>query len=373
MGGGGDRPEAACQFTAEDLLAITMLGVRIEGYQALEVLYYRACELNDLLTQIPPGVALQDPQAVARFNLGIADWFRGRLAEAERVFVPSIAWWADRPTITVWGRHILGQVQRARGRLDTATLACRQALERTALPGRPTLPAAGPAYVGLAEVAYQRSELDDALRYVTEGIALCRQLAYTPPLAAGLVTLAWIRQAAGDRAGALQAMGEAGQAAPGPSGLLNPVPAQQARLLLAQGNLPAAAGFVQQHGLGADEEPDYPREPGQLVLARVLLAQDRPGQALALLDRLHGAAEAQDRTGSVIEIGALRALARGRWSSPSGGGTRWARADSRACAPRSSMPGRCSPSPAIPISKRGCGGSGGTWTSRSTSPGGASC
>ncbi len=247
---------------------------------------------------------------VARFNLGIADWLRGRLADAERVFVPSIAGWADRPTITVWGRHILGQVQRARGRLDTATLACRQALERTALPGRPTLPAAGPAYVGLAEVAYQRSELDDALRYVTEGIALCRQLAYTPPLAAGLVTLAWIRQAAGDRAGALQAMGEAGQAAPGPPGLLNPVPAQRARLLLAQGNLPAAAGFVQQHGLGADDEPDYPREPGQLVLARVLLAQDRPGQALALLDRLHGAAEAQDRTGSVIEIGALRALAR---------------------------------------------------------------
>ena len=45
------------------------------------------------------------------------------------------------------------------------------------------------------------------------------------------------------------------------------------------------------------------------MLARVLLAQDRPGQALALLDRLHAAAKAQDRTGSLIETGALRALA----------------------------------------------------------------
>jgi hypothetical protein len=44
----------------------------------------------------------------------------------------------------------------------------------------------------------------------TEGIALCRQLAYTAPLAAGLVTLAWIRQAGGDQAGALDAIGEAG-------------------------------------------------------------------------------------------------------------------------------------------------------------------
>ena len=94
-----------------------------------------------------------------------------------------------------------------------------------------------------------------------------------------------------------------------PPGLLNPVPAQRARLLLAQGDLAAAARWAQQSGLGADDEPDYPREPGQLVLARVLLAQDRPGPALALLDRLHAAAVAQDRIGSVIEIGALRALA----------------------------------------------------------------
>ena len=45
------------------------------------------------------------------------------------------------------------------------------------------------------------------------------------------------------------------------------------------------------------------------MLARILLAQDRPGQALELLDRLHAAAAAQDRTGSLIETGALRALA----------------------------------------------------------------
>ena len=45
------------------------------------------------------------------------------------------------------------------------------------------------------------------------------------------------------------------------------------------------------------------------MLARVLLAQDDPGRALSLLDRLHAAAAAQDRTGSLIEVGALRALA----------------------------------------------------------------
>jgi LuxR family maltose regulon positive regulatory protein len=118
-----------------------------------------------------------------------------------------------------------------------------------------------------------------------------------------------IRQATGDPAGALEAITEAGQAAPGPAGLLNPVPAQRAWLLLAQGDLAEAARFPQENDLGPDDEPNYAREPGHLVLARILLSQDRPGQALALLDRLHAAAAAQDRVGSLIEIGALRALA----------------------------------------------------------------
>ena len=93
------------------------------------------------------------------------------------------------------------------------------------------------------------------------------------------------------------------------NGLLNPVPAQRARLKLAQGDLAGAASWAEEKGLDAGDEPRYPSEPEYLLLARVLLAQGRPGQALGLLDRLDTAAAAQDRTGSVIEVGALRALA----------------------------------------------------------------
>ena len=222
----------------------------------------------------------------------------------------SVTGWreAGHLTTTAWRWYELVLVRRAQGRLDAAVLTCQRALDSLVTSGRP-LPAAGPGYVGLAEIAYQRDELDLALRHATEGIALCRQFVHTTPLAGGLATLAMIRQATGDPAGALEAITEAGQASPGPAGLLNPVPAQRARLLLAQGDLAAAARFPQENGLGPDDEPDYAREPGHLVLARMLLAQDRPGQALALLDRLHAAAVAQDRAGSLIEIGALRALA----------------------------------------------------------------
>ena len=249
-------------------------------------------------------------RSIAQGQLTVAEWLDGRLGEAERGFAEGIAGRraVGLPTWGAWESYELGQVQYAQGRLDAATATCKEALDTVARPGRAPLPAAGPAYVGLAEVAYQRNELGSARENATRGITLCRSFVFTMPLAAGLATLAWIRQAGNDPAGALDAMEEAARAAPGPPGLLNPIPARRARLLLAQGDLAGAVRWTNEAGLLADDEPDYAREPGHLVLARILLAQARPGPALALLDRLYAAAAAQDRVASLIEIGALRAL-----------------------------------------------------------------
>jgi ATP/maltotriose-dependent transcriptional regulator MalT len=261
------------------------------------------------LAESKPGERLLS--ATAHADLAVAEWLLGRLTEAERAFAASITGWRETGQLTLiaWGYYQLVLIQLAQGRLDAAALTCQLAMDTLVVGGRP-LPAAGPGYAGLAEIAYQRDDLDLALRLATEGIELCRQFVYTTPLANCLATTAMIRQAAGDLAGALEAITEAGQAAPGPAGLLNPVPARRARLLLAQGDLPAVARFAQDNGLGPDDEPDYARESGHLVLARILLARDRPGQALALLGRLHAAAVTQDRRGSLIETGALMALAR---------------------------------------------------------------
>jgi len=252
--------------------------------------------------------------SAGQWILAIAGWVCGRLDDAERGFAASVAGWraAGQGPLAAWACLDLGRVQRARGRLGASLATYQQLVEITAPPGRAAMPSAGIGYVGMAEVAYQRGELDQALQHVTTGIELCRQLNWkTQPLAAGLVTLAWIRQANGDPGGALAAMSEAERVAPSPSltNLFNPVPAQRARLLLAQGDVAAASRWAQEAGLRADDEPLYQQEREHLVLARVLVAQDQPAEALALLDRLHAAAAAQDRAGSLIEIGALRALA----------------------------------------------------------------
>jgi LuxR family maltose regulon positive regulatory protein len=274
-------------------------------------------------------------RSFVRWNRAVADWLGGRLGPAERGLAEVLAERraADEAVRRVGGEptevlraveggteffagflamrvcYDLGEVQRAQGNLDTALATYRQALD-TAGESSQTAHT-GLAHVGLAQVLYERNELTAALDHATRGVTLCRQLAFTPPLATGLAVVARIRHAHGDAAGALEAMGEAGQVELSPQviTLLNPVPSQRARLLLAQGDVRAAAQWTTAAGLSPDDEPDYPREPAYLVLARVLLAQNDPGPACTLLQRLLDAAASQGRTGSIIEIQGLRALA----------------------------------------------------------------
>src|SRR5215831_15597428 len=103
--------------------------------------------------------------------------------------------------------------------------------------------------------------------------------------------------------------GRAGRAEPAGDPLLNPVPAWRARLMLARGEVAAAAQWASGRELEADDEPSYPREREYLVLARVLLAGHTHDRALRLLERLRTQAAAQQRTVSIIELAALQALA----------------------------------------------------------------
>jgi LuxR family maltose regulon positive regulatory protein len=244
--------------------------------------------------------------------LAVADWQRGRLAEAEHALQEIVAeqraagwrYMAARPACD------LGQVQRARGHLGAALRTYELALEIASDAGRP-LPFAGMAQTGMAEIFYERGELEAALARAADGVRLCRQLIYTLPLVASLAVLAWIKHGRGDRAGALDAIGEAERAAPMSQvvDLLNPVPALRARLALAQGEVAEADRWAQASGLDPDDQPAYPREREYLTLARVLLATDAPGRALGLLERLRAQAVAQGRSGSVIQVRALEAIA----------------------------------------------------------------
>lgn len=65
LAGGGDRPEVADKFTADDLVAVSTLAVSVKGDAALALLEHRSEEFGALLAAIPVTDRLADLPADA--------------------------------------------------------------------------------------------------------------------------------------------------------------------------------------------------------------------------------------------------------------------------------------------------------------------
>jgi ATP/maltotriose-dependent transcriptional regulator MalT len=127
------------------------------------------------------------------WNLAAAHWLRGELGEADRALADVVAERvaAGEGYLAMRVCYDLGQVQRALGRLGAAQRTHQRRLEIASEAGQQP-PPAGMAHVGLAETLYEMNKLPAAHEHATRGVALCRQLAYTQPLATGLAMLARI-------------------------------------------------------------------------------------------------------------------------------------------------------------------------------------
>ncbi len=129
--------------------------------------------------------------------------------------------------------------------------------------------------------------------------------------------MARVAQAEGNLAGALDLLNEAERLYVSdffPD--VRPVAALRARVWIAQGRFGEALGWAREQGLSADDDLSYLREFEHITLARLLAAryQDERSErsvhdATRFLQRLLPAAEAGGRTGRVIEILVLLALA----------------------------------------------------------------
>jgi LuxR family maltose regulon positive regulatory protein len=248
----------------------------------------------------------------ATWNLGISSWMGGDLAAAEEAFVELAAKGQETsnaylPLLAMYGA---GRLRMIRGRLLEAEEAFRWALRPRIGEDRTRLPVAGWAYLGLGELWREWNDLDAATSYLEQGLELGKWVGTAGPLAITYTVLARVKQAQGDTKGAHEAIDRARQRDPEPQVQhpLNPLSAYLARAQLAQGDTEAALRWARKRMLGADDELSYSREVEHLVLARVLVAQDKLEEALRLLGRLLSAAHAGGRIGSVIEILTLQAL-----------------------------------------------------------------
>lgn len=255
-------------------------------------------------------------RGAAALLLALAHWTRGDLDVAQQTHANGVASLrkAGDVALATSAAYDAADLAKARGRLSEAGRIYRRALQLTLEHGDPALPGIADLHLGLSELHCERNELESAARDLRQSEQPGKHADLRETPYRRCIAFARLRLAQRDPHGAIDLLEEADRLhVSGVVPDVRPVDAQKARVWIALGRMSEALDWVRQQGLSADDDLTYMREFAHITLARVLLAQG-DGRSVrtsdALLQRLLGAAEQRERTGSVIEILVLQALVR---------------------------------------------------------------
>ncbi len=253
-------------------------------------------------------------RSVVMLTLGTARRLSGDLAEAARALEQAMH--AGRAAgnyyLALGALSGLADLRFDQGRLHLASESYGELLRLTTHPDGRRFPAAGMALFGLSLIHYEWNDLEAALQHTRQSIDLCQQWGHVGMLMASQVMLFRVKLAQGEIDRAREALNEAERLEhtyPQASRATGWVEAFRARFWLAQGDREAAVMWAQRSGLKIDDSVSYLREAEYLALGRVHLAQGDQAKALMLVARLQDSAEQAGRTGSLIEIMLLSAVA----------------------------------------------------------------
>jgi LuxR family maltose regulon positive regulatory protein len=208
--------------------------------------------------------------------------------------------------------------------LREAEKTYQQALQLASEHGKEAQQITAHHYLGLAMLYHERVEDEAAAEHLQKARELGEQTTLVDWPYRWHLAQARLKESGGDLEAALVELDEAkGAYVKNPIPNTRPIEALKAKVYLKQGRLAKALDWKRARGLSADDEISYLSEFEHLILARVLMAeyQSRQGrhaflQASGLLERLLKGAEAQVRTGSVIEILGTQALAQQMQGNP---------------------------------------------------------
>ena len=249
--------------------------------------------------------------------LGLAQWASGDLDAAHRSFADAMASFqmAGNILFAISFTFILADIRIAQGRLYEALSTYEKSVHLATEQGDSVLQGTADLYMGLSELHCEQGDLEAARLHLlrSEGLGELSEVY----LYRWCLAQARLKKAQGDLDGALDQLDEAErQYLRGPIPDVRPAAALKTRVWVKQGRLAEAQRWAREQGLSVDDTLSYLREFEHITLARVLIAQyksDPEGsfihEAMGLLERLLKTAEEGGRTGSVIEILVLQALA----------------------------------------------------------------
>ena len=207
---------------------------------------------------------------------------------------------------------------REQGQLQRSIEICQQQVQLAGKSGLSRGSVAGCLLAIWGEVLAELGDLEGALAQARRGVEQAESGGDWSLFGWSCLCLIRVLFSAGDTAGAqeiVQKLADTARESVLPPWITNQMAAWQTRLWLAHDRLEAASQWVGERGLDTGGEPNPPHEfdffslDDHVMLARVLIAQERLDEANRLLPRLLEAAEAGGRTSKSIEILNLQALA----------------------------------------------------------------
>jgi len=205
------------------------------------------------------------------------------------------------------------------GRLTEATASLEEILRLATGGGAPETPAAGFAYLRLGDIAREQNQLEQARRFLQEGVVLCEEWGVADVVVDGYVMLARLHFACGETTEMRQALVRAGEHRR--TAQIDPFVCTwldrcRLRLWIYEGEFAAVRRWLARNGPGPDTPLRYLRDLDHINLALALVALARHeadrvclDEALQLLSRL---LEATERAGWVqeqIQLLLLQAIA----------------------------------------------------------------
>jgi LuxR family transcriptional regulator, maltose regulon positive regulatory protein len=174
-----------------------------------------------------------------------------------------------------------------------------------------SLPATGEVHVIIGELLYEWNDLEAATRRLKEGTRLAERMGQLETLVDGYVAISRVEMAQGSADSALETAQEASRLAErsGAAEAIVEAAAWNARLHLTWGDLTAAVLELERIAGTPAVSVSVVREAAQIVRARLAGARGEHDEALRLLEELRQSTEAAGRTGKLIEILTLEALA----------------------------------------------------------------
>lgn len=210
----------------------------------------------------------------------------------------------------LWERSLL---EFARGQLNKVMETCQTArqiaADYTSQSGR-RLPILGYIYERMSAVVCEWNDLELAERYAREGVLLCQRWGNADALVNSNFCLARALLAKGELDSALDVIQSVEHLVPNlGSWYILMYKTIEAQVRLAQGDKTAVAHWVAGARLSLEKKVNLEYSFMYLAMARFLIFQNKPHEALGLLSLMLEAAEASEGMGLVIRILACQAAA----------------------------------------------------------------